>query len=1015
MQSFMMGRFLGWLATTVLLLPLAACSDEPEPGTSGGAASSSSGSTGGNGSGGASASGSGGDGGSGGGAGSGSGGAGGSGGMGGAGGAGGAGGMAGAGGSGGGSIQEPVGTSLLVQVLDTENLPVPSAVVTAQNGTPRPTDGAGYILFENLTPGRFSARVERFGYTPASVVVELPPGAHGGAEVHLFPLPPRIPFDASAGAALDQGPVHVTIPSDAIVDQNGEPVTGLVEATIVPLDPSQGLANAPGPLEGISADNGATVGLESLFMAEVTLWQGSQKVNLAPGARATLELVLPDAVAAKVQEGEWIPAWWFDLDAGIWREEGTGVIQGSVAEPGNMAWVAEVGHFSWWNCDRPWTEKHCFLVPVVSADGSDTPSGASVSASGVSYLGGSSAVLTDANGLACVDIMLNGTAQIQVGPTTAPFATVTVTGSGPASNCGGNGAECTILSPISLPLGSVCTPGAWQDCGYSGPAGTEGVGICLQMKGYCNGSGTGWVGCAGEVLPQAEDCNSPLDDDCDGLVNEDGDNCACQAGGTATCYTGPMDTLGVGICTAGTRACVNGFLGPCLMEVKPQQESCATPEDDDCDGTTQCTLWSKAFGGEGSKGVGGFALDSAGNALIAGGFNGQLDFGGGVLASAAGNSSEIFVAKLGTGGNHLWSKRIGGSYEQSATVTVTNSADNVLLAGHFQGVVDFGGGPLTSAGYRDIYVAKLDPNGNHLWSKCFGDSNSQYATATATDSAGNIFLAGSFRGTVDFGGGPLTGMGPNHDAFVAKLDADGNHLWSKHFWSTDILSFNKMGIDSAGNVLVAGDFSGTVDFGGGPLTSLGSDNIVVAKLDADGNHVWSKRFGEASSQGAAAMAIDSAGNVLLTGYFVGTVDFGGDPLTSAGNSDIYLAKLDGNGDHVWSKRFGDSNYQAATATAVDGAGNVLLVGSFNGTVNFGGMTFTVEGAENQDIFVAKLDASGNHLWSRRFADNLEGIAPAIDGNGNVLLTGSFLGPVDLGNGPLMSPSSHGIFLAKFPP
>ncbi|MDC0741470.1 SBBP repeat-containing protein [Polyangium mundeleinium] len=1012
-----MGRFFSCLATTVLLLPLAACSEEPEPGTSGNVASSSSGSSGGNESGGASASGSGGDGGSGGSggdAGSGSGGAGGSGGAsasgsgggggsgggagsGGSGGAGGSGGMAGAGGSGGGSIQEPVGTSLLVQVLDTQNQPVPSAVVTSQGGTPRPTDGAGYILYDNLTPGRFSARVERFGYAPASVVVELPQGAHGGAEVHLFPLPPRIPFDATAGAALDQGPAHVTIPSGAIVNEFGEPVTGTVEATIVPLDPSQGLANAPGPLEGISAGNGATVGLESVFMAEVTLWQGSQKVNLAPGKRATLELVLPDAVAAKVQEGEGIPAWWFDLDAGIWREEGAGMIQSSVAEPGKMAWVAEVGHFSWWNCDRPWTDKHCFLVPVVSTDGSDTPSGASVSASGVSYAGGSSAVLTDANGLACVDVMLNGTAQIQVGPTTAPFATVTVTGSGPASDCRGNGAACTLLSPVLLPLGSVCTPGTWQNCGYSGPAGTEDVGICQGAKNYCNGSGTGWTGCAGEVLPEAEHCKSLQDDDCDGLVNEEGESCACQPGDSNSCYTGPVGTLGIGSCTAGTRACVNGFFGPCQMEVKPQQESCATPEDDDCDGTTQCTLWSKAFAGGGYDEVRGLALDSVGNVLLTGGFNGSLDFGGGPLTSAGG--MDIYVAKLDVNGDHLWSKRFGNVLYQNGTTTATDSANNVLLTGVFQGAMDLGGGPLTSAGDVDIYLAKLDANGNHLWSKRFGDSEAQSAIATATDSAGNVFLTGVVMGLVDFGGGPIE----NTDNFVAKLDADGNHLWSTSLGTTDALGATKFGIDNAGNVLVAGILEGGA--------------LEVIKLDADGNHVWGKVF-VSESQHVMGIAIDSAGDVLITGEFHGTVDFGSGPLTSAGGVDIYLAKLDANGNHVWSKRFGDPDDQYPSRIAVDGAGNVLLVGSFQGTVNFGGMTFTMVGTENAlvDTFVAKLDASGNHLWSRRFVGKMEGIAPAVDGNGNALLAGSFLEPVDLGNGLLTSTDgSTDIFLAKFPP
>jgi hypothetical protein len=357
---------------------------------------------------------------------------------------------------------------------------------------------------------------------------------------------------------------------------------------------------------------------------------------------------------------------------------------------------------------------------------------------------------------------------------------------------------------------------------------------------------------------------------------------------------------------------------------------------------------------------------------------------------------DIYVAKLDVNGDHLWSKRFGNALYQYGTTTATDGAGNVLLTGVFQGAVDFGGGPLTSAGDVDIYLAKLDANGNHLWSKRFGDPEYQSAITIATDSAGNVFLAGLVVGIVDFGGGPIE----NAENFVAKLDADGNHLWSTSL-GAHAMGATKFGIDDAGNVLFAGILEG--------------DALAVAKLDADGNHVWYKVF-ESESQHVIGIAIDSAGDVLITGYFRYTVDFGSGPLMSAGGADIYLAKLDANGNHVWSKRFGDSDDQYPSRIAVDGAGNVLIVGDFLGTVNFGGITLTAGSATfPEDTFVAKLDASGNHLWSRRFVGEMKGIAPALDDSGNALLAGSFLDPVDLGNGPLVSSSTYDIFLAKFSP
>lgn len=133
--------------------------------------------------------------------------------------------------------------------------------------------------------------------------------------------------------------------------------------------------------------------------------------------------------------------------------------------------------------------------------------------------------------------------------------------------------------------GCVCAPGSAEPC-YAGPTGTMGVGACIAGTRTCAADGLAWGACAGEVLPAAETCATPVDDDCDGSVNEEGAGCACSPGSTATCYSGPAGTVGVGSCTAGTQECTadgTGF-GPCTGEVLPAAETCATPADEDCDG-----------------------------------------------------------------------------------------------------------------------------------------------------------------------------------------------------------------------------------------------------------------------------------------------------------------------------------------------------------------------------------------------------------------------------------------------
>jgi hypothetical protein len=140
------------------------------------------------------------------------------------------------------------------------------------------------------------------------------------------------------------------------------------------------------------------------------------------------------------------------------------------------------------------------------------------------------------------------------------------------------------------------------------------------------------------------------------------------------------------------------------------------------------------------------------------------------------------------------------------------------------------------------------------------------------------------------------------------------------------------------------------------------DDIFLAKFNASGTHLWSKRFGNASFQSGDSVAVDPQGNVFTTGYLMGSADFGGGTLTSAGATDVYLAKFSPTGAHLWSKRFGDSAGQAGSDVTVTSDGNVAVTGVFAGTLGFGGPPLGSAGGS--DVFVAKFDPNGNHLWSK---------------------------------------------------
>ena len=363
------------------------------------------------------------------------------------------------------------------------------------------------------------------------------------------------------------------------------------------------------------------------------------------------------------------------------------------------------------------------------------------------------------------------------------------------------------------------------------------------------------------------------------------------------------------------------------------------------------------------------AVDGSGNVVVTGGFIGTQDFGGGPLTSAGG--FDVFVAKYAPTGAHLWSRRFGSptitdSFEREAGLGVAvDSSGNIAVTGRFYQTIDFGGGPLISAGAPDIFLVKFSGAGAHSWSKRFGGvANAEAGKAVTIDGSGNVVVTGSFNGTVDFGQGPLTSS--NLDIFVAKYDPSGACLWSRRFGGTSATDSGRgIAVDATGAVVVTGNFYGSVDFGGGALASTGGDDIFVAKFSAAGAHVWSKGFGDTFAYPGfdvgTGVAVDRTANcdggngtgcVLLTGYFLGTANFGGGPLISAGSIDVFVAKYSATGTYRWSKRFGGANIDEGLATAVDSAGNAVVTGRFLTTIDFGGGPLTSAGGA--DAYLAKL-------------------------------------------------------------
>jgi hypothetical protein len=360
--------------------------------------------------------------------------------------------------------------------------------------------------------------------------------------------------------------------------------------------------------------------------------------------------------------------------------------------------------------------------------------------------------------------------------------------------------------------------------------------------------------------------------------------------------------------------------------------------------------WALQMGGSSSDNGTSITVDATGNVYTTGSFFGTVDFdpGAGTFNLTSVGSGDIFISKLDVLGNFVWAVQMGGANNDDGRSIAVDASGNIYTTGRFVGIADFDPGAgtfnLTSAGSDDIFISKLDASGNFVWAKQMGETSFDIGISITLDASGNVYSTGYFFGTVDFdpGAGSFNLTASSHDIYISKLDAVGNFLWAKQMGGNSIDFGLSIVVDASGNIYTSGHFRDTADFDPGAgtanLTSAGDQDIFVSKLDASGNFVWVKQLGGIDSDGAQSMAVDVSGNVFTAGYFKGTADF--DPgagtfdFTSAGDYDIFVSKLDASGNFVWAKQMGGSSYDEASEITVDSAGNVYTAGGFTETVDF---------------------------------------------------------------------------------
>jgi hypothetical protein len=498
-----------------------------------------------------------------------------------------------------------------------------------------------------------------------------------------------------------------------------------------------------------------------------------------------------------------------------------------------------------------------------------------------------------------------------------------------------------------------------------GQSCTVGVGECARTGQYiCKADGTGTECNATPGTPTPEVCDGK-DNNCNGII-DDGVLLVFYKDMDGDGYTDGTTQVG---CIAPSGYVLSATSGDCDdndPNINPARAEICDYKDNNCNGQTDegnvcapASTFAKTIGGSSwdlassiiqssdggyvvaggtfSFGAGGdiyvVKLDSGGNVIWTKTIGGSVtDYASSIIQSSDGGyvvagytesfgaGGDIYVVKLDSGGNVIWTKTIGGSSRDEAESIIQSSDGGYVVAGWTE---SFG------AGAADFYVVKLDSGGNVQWTKTIGGSYDDYAWSITQSSDGGYAVAGF---TYSFGAGSA-------DFYVVKLDSSGNVEWIKTIGGSNYDQAFSIIQSSDGGYAVAGR---TWSFG------AGSDDIYVVKLDSGGNVIWTKTIGGSSDDEARSIIQSSDGGYVVAGY---TQSFGA-------GGDIYVVKLDSGGNVIWTKTIGGSSWDLAWS----------IIQSSDGGYAVAGDTFSFGAGSYSDIYVVKMDANGNVCFSQNITN-----------------------------------------------
>ena len=403
-------------------------------------------------------------------------------------------------------------------------------------------------------------------------------------------------------------------------------------------------------------------------------------------------------------------------------------------------------------------------------------------------------------------------------------------------------------------------------------------------------------------------------------------------------------------------------------------------------------------------------VDQAGSVYVIGTFSGTVDFNPGPLTDIrTADWNDVYLQKYNSSGVLQWTRTFGGTSNDNGYRLELDASNNIYAVGQFGTTVDFDPGvgvaSVTAAGSLDVFVLKLSSNGNFQWVKTFGGTQNELPYSFVRDLSGNLIITGYFNGTADFDPGAGTANRTaiaNSDAYIVKLDVNGNFLWVATMGGIGTSNGREIAVDGSGNIYSVGTFTSTIDLDPGIGTTsitanTNATDMYIQKLNSSGTFQWAKTIGSASSSVQPYGITVQNGIMNIIASYNNTVDF--DPgagiteHTAVGSRDFVLMNFDTNCNYNWSHSTGGTGDDIPYGFFTNTSNEIFVTGVLFGSVDFdpGVGSNILNSNGSADIFCSKYNSSGNLVWADNIGGNNAewGFTITVDANGSIYLAGNF--------------------------